>query len=77
MQFILFLKRINQEKHFSLITGYELRDDKVFPLDGSTVEEGTQEFPFDEYEGFDAAAFLKIVRDTIAKTPQASAQGGK
>lgn len=74
-RYVLFAKRINQEEDYTLITGYELRGDKVFPLDGSIVEEGTQKFPFDDYEGFDASVFLSMVKDAVAKTPSGSLQG--
>jgi len=36
-QYVLFLKRLDQED-FKLLTAYELRDDRVIPLDGSRVE---------------------------------------
>lgn len=67
-RYVFFLKSVGQEQDFCLITGYELRGDKVFPVDGASVEEGTQKFPFDEYRGFDASAFLTIVRNAIAET---------
>ncbi len=76
-RYVLFLKRIKLEEDFSLITGYELRGGEVFPLDGASEEEGTQKFPFDEYEGFDATVFLKIVRDTIAQAPQVSSKASR
>ena len=69
-RYVLFLKRLDQDQDFSLVTGYELRGERVFPLDGATIEEGTQKFPFDEFNGFDASAFLRLVRDAIIQKPR-------
>jgi hypothetical protein len=66
-RYVLFLKRLDLEEDFSLITGYELRAAQVFPLDGASVEGGSQKFPFDEFTGADAPSFLKLVNDSIAQ----------
>lgn len=58
-RYILFLKQSGEDS-FSIITGYELRDSRVYALDS----EATQ---FSIYDGTDEASFLSLVRDTIAK----------
>lgn len=67
-RYLLFLKRLDQEPNFSIVTGYDVTAQTVSPLDGSVVEEGTQLFPSDKYQGFDVSAFLELVRTEIAKT---------
>lgn len=63
--YILFLKRTDQEQDFSLITGYEIRGQRVVPLDSANTEEG-EKLPFDNYKGMDASSFLNIVRHAIS-----------
>lgn len=61
-RYLLFLKRLNQEPDFFIITGYDLSGTTVSPLDGSEVEEGTESYPFDKYRGFDVSSFVGLVR---------------
>jgi hypothetical protein len=63
--YVLFLKRTDQEQDFSLITGYELRGQRVVPLDGANTDEG-EKLPFDNYKGMDASSFLNILRHAIS-----------
>lgn len=63
--YVLFLKRTEQEQDFSLITGYELRGQRVVPLDGANTD-GGEKLPFDNYRGMDASAFLNLVRHAIS-----------
>lgn len=72
-QYVLFLKRIDQEQDFSLITGYELRGQRIVPLDGANISKG-EKLPFDDYKGADVAAFLNILRDAIAQAMQNSSE---
>lgn len=72
-QYVLFLKRLDQEQDFSLITGYELRGQRVVPLDGAHIDQGAK-LPFDDYKGTDASSFLNIVRDAIVKAMQNPAE---
>jgi hypothetical protein len=74
-QYVLFLKRTDQEQDFSIITGYELREQRVIPLDGSGIEDG-EKLPFDDYQGADVPSFLKTVRDAIAQSIQKTSEGG-
>ncbi|MBD0373267.1 MAG: hypothetical protein ICV60_20685 [Pyrinomonadaceae bacterium] len=74
-RYVLFLKRIDESQDFSIITGYELRDERVIPLDGKRA--GGPRLQFDDYLGFSAPAFLTIVRDTVVRVTQNSLRGGK
>ncbi len=57
-RYVLFLKRID-EASFSIITGYEMREGRVYPLDGASQ--------FRALEGKETSLFLQSVRDSIAK----------
>lgn len=63
-RYLLFLKKNEDGQSFSIITGYELRDGKVSPLDGLS-KNAPQSAQFMPYEGLDEAAFLRQVREAI------------
>jgi hypothetical protein len=65
-RYLLFIKKLDQDDGFSLLTGYELRGETIVPLDGGN-EEGTERLPFDSYRGANVSSFLKLVRDAITK----------
>lgn len=67
-RYLLFLKRLDRELNFKIVTGYDVTEQIVSPLDGAEVEEGNQQFPFDKYRGHDVSAFLKLVSVEAAKT---------
>ena len=58
-QYVLFLKYNEQGKDYTILTGYELRKNRVSPLD--EVE------PFTGYRKYDESAFLNAVREAIAQ----------
>jgi hypothetical protein len=68
-RYVLFLKRVNGGQDLSIFTGYELRQGRVFPLDGEThtfspqTNQITRTAPF---EGAAEAAFLDLVRTAVA-----------
>lgn len=62
-RYVLFLRRLDKEPSFKILTGYALNGPTVMPLDGSVVEEGNQTYQFDQYQGFETSAFLQLVRD--------------
>lgn len=62
-RYLLFLKRHDEAESFSIITGYELRDGRVYPLDGVNVPEGGSKLPqFAAYDGVQDREFLNEVR---------------
>jgi hypothetical protein len=68
-RYVLFLKRVNDGQDISILRGYELKEGRVFPLDGETnvfsPETGqiTKKAPF---EGTDETTFLELVRTAVA-----------
>lgn len=76
-RYLLFLKYNEQGQDFSIITGYELRSGKIYPLDG--VPQDDYKMPqFAAYVGVDEAQFLSEVRAAIARAGQSSTgQGGE
>lgn len=59
-RYVVFLQRKEQEHDFDLLTGYELRAGKVFPLDAAITK-------FEVYKGTDEASFLQAVRNTLTQ----------
>jgi hypothetical protein len=57
-RYVFFLNPVGQELDYTIVTGYELRGNKVILLDTSP--------PFRVYEGVDEATFLNAVRNAIA-----------
>jgi hypothetical protein len=58
-RYVLFLKAMNKEQDFCILTAYELRAGKAYPLDYSDL--------FDAYDGVDEATLLQAVRESIAR----------
>lgn len=65
--YVLFLKRIDADGSCQLVTGFELRGDRVIPVDGTNAG-GGERLPFDDYKDARTSDFLRILKDTIAKT---------
>jgi hypothetical protein len=55
-RYLLFLKQL-QDEDFSIVTGYELLNSRVQPLDAV--------MPFSKYKDSDESSFLSIVRDSV------------
>jgi hypothetical protein len=73
-RYLFFLKRLDAEPSFSIVTAYELGDQTVSPLDGAHFGEGNERYPFDIYKGFDTTTFLQIVRTAIANKAKSALQ---
>lgn len=79
-QYVLFLQRNDhflelkdQEQKLHIVTGYELREGRVFPLDGVNVPKDAAKWPqFAAYEGVEERAFLTAVLDAIKQSSQVS-----
>ena len=68
-RYVLFLKKLDDEELYTILTGYELRGGRVHPLDGVATSVGTSELPqFLPYKDADESSFLDAVRDAIAKS---------
>lgn len=57
-RYVFFLKQVDPDS-FSIITGYELRDDRVYALDSGASQ-------FTVYDGSPESSFLQLVREAIA-----------
>jgi len=60
-QYVLFLKATDEERLFDILTGYQILDGRIEPLDYSPGV-----VHFERYSGSDATAFVNEVRSTIA-----------
>lgn len=69
-RYLLFLRGNGQEQNFSILTGYELKDGQVFPLDGVDPADGSKLPQFAEYEKAEEQTFLNIVRAEVGKFSQ-------
>lgn len=58
-RYVLFLKRADAEQSFDLLTGYELRDGRIFTLDASGQ--------FTAYQDVDETTFLNTLREAVTK----------
>ncbi len=63
-RYVLFLKQAYQGEVLFILTGYELRSGKVFPVDDLQK--------FDAHKGEDETTFLSKVREAIANCPETS-----
>ena len=70
-RYVLFLKSNGAGQDFSIVTGYELLNGTVFPLDSVRSGNGNSALPFDTYKGANEINFLASLRDAVA------AEGGK
>jgi hypothetical protein len=61
-RYVLFLRK-NQSGDFDIVTGYELREGKVEPLDGTDVPGA---LPFQKYAGTPEPALLDAIKSALA-----------
>jgi hypothetical protein len=72
-RYALFLKAQDAGRDFDIITGYELREGRVVPLDGIGRASGPGVLPFDRYVGADEATVLRDLQNATA----GQSQGGR
>lgn len=73
-QYLFFLKYNEERDNYYLVTAYELRDGKVFPVDGSIADKGSRKWSFDVYYDATSESFLKDVREAIKNPSQGKAR---
>jgi hypothetical protein len=73
-QYVFFLKHNADRANYYLVTAYELRDGKVFPVDGSIADKVSRKWSFDVYHGATKEGFLKDVRDAVKNPSQEKAR---
>lgn len=66
-RYSLFLKRYQQTDVFILLTGYEHREGRVYPLDGVNLGGGAELSQFSDYNGVDDATFSKDLKRALTK----------
>lgn len=69
-KYVLFLKRNAERESFTLLTAYELRDGKVYPVDGAVAAVGNRKWPGDAYVGADESGLFIDLRREIANPTQ-------
>ena len=71
-RYVLFLKRNADGETFHLVTGYEVRDGCVYPLDGVNLNEGATELAqFAAYKEVDETSFFRDLRRAISQREMA------
>lgn len=69
-KYLFFLRYFSDGESFGMITGYEFRNGKVFPLDGRNLPEGKRKNEqFTAYEGVNQDEFLRLIRNELAEQP--------
>lgn len=59
-RYVLFLNNPNQSPNYNILTGYELKEGKVYPFDLG--------LPFENFNDVDETAFTTIIREAVAKS---------
>lgn len=67
-RYVLFLRRTGPESIPTILTGYELRAGRVFPLDGVGAFEEFKVPKFAVYEGVEETVFLTTVRGLVTSS---------
>ncbi|MGI8838840.1 MAG: hypothetical protein ACR2H4_19700 [Pyrinomonadaceae bacterium] len=77
-RYILFLSYSDEGQAFPIITGYELRGGKVFPLDGLFDDKGSipQFEAYRIYNGTDETPFLNTLRSIVDRLSQGGSKKG-
>lgn len=68
-RYVLFLGG-DEKEGFNILTGYELRGGKVFPLDGVDPADRSKLPNFAEHEGEDETVFLQTVKNSLMQPSQ-------
>lgn len=67
-KYLFFLKNQGKNENFFIITAYELRDGRVFPLDGvNPPKDGRKHPEFAKYEGIEQEKLLNLVADAMGE----------
>lgn len=68
--YLLFLKHDAERDSYTIVTGYELRSGKAYPIDGAVADVGNKKWPFDAYTGADVGHLLRDLKKEIANPKQ-------
>lgn len=61
-QYVLFLTKTDNSPNYYILTGYELKENDISPLDARVQ--------YDEYKQADITSFLKAIRNVVAQPSQ-------
>lgn len=69
-RYVFFLRQNPETQDYNILTAYELRGQKVFPLDSSTIPKigSSQPTPSDVFADADVQTFLSTVTNAIAQS---------
>lgn len=69
-KYLLFLRRNADRENFTILTAYELRSGKVYPIDGVAAAVGNRKWPYDIYAKADESRLLSDLEKEIANPTQ-------
>jgi hypothetical protein len=58
-QYVLFLTKSDQSPNYRILTGYELKEGKIYPLDDG--------YQFEDFKGIEITNFIKTIREMMLK----------
>jgi len=67
-RYVLFMQKCAEPGDYLILTAYELRSGRVYPIDGSSAKP-PQPWAGDAYENTDEGAFLNKLKQTITRSP--------
>jgi hypothetical protein len=80
-RYLLFLRYNEDGEDFSIVTGYQLLDNRVLPLDGTADLEGGGHGPpfgaYEQYRNAEVSTFLNNVRALINAAAESPRPGGQ
>lgn len=70
-RYLLFLKRNAELESFTILMAYELREDKVYPIDGANASVSkNKRWPSDAYKGADVSRLMSDLQKELANPSQ-------
>ena len=73
-RYVFFLKHNEDGQDFSILTAYELRAGRVFPLD--SAGSSASKLPFDQYADYEESSFLNAVQSAVANSSRVLPEKG-
>lgn len=77
-RYLFFLRRNESTQDYSIITGYEINNQQVLPLDGISAKGASipRLAAYQQYKGTPVADFLRAVQEAISQKTDEIRQGG-
>jgi hypothetical protein len=67
-RYIFFLRKGSEQGDYLILTAYEIRSGRIYPLDGASASP-PQPWAGDAYENTDEGTFLQKLREAISQSP--------